>query len=391
MRSPRWLRAPAGAYVGQWLQSFKAFPARQKPGHGTTGRRDMTSHGRRRLLFVAIVTGLMTVGLVLNQGSDSAATPSSAGAASPDPVLPSWNDGAARTAILSFVDRVTRAGGRGFVPPPARIAVFDNDGTLWSEQPMYAQLAFVIDRVRAAAPSHPDWAARQPFKAAIEGDLGTLAASGERGLLELVMATHAGSTTEEFERIVTDWIAGARHPKTGRPYTEMVYQPMLELLAFLRANGFKTFVVSGGGIEFMRPWAERVYGIPPEQVIGSSIRTKYEVRDNAPVLLRMPDMDFIDDKDGKPVGIHRHIGRRPIAAFGNSDGDFQMLEWTTTGEGSRLAMLVHHDDGEREVAYDRHSPFGRLARGLDEAASRGWVVASITRDWRTVFPATTPK
>jgi len=351
----------------------------------------MTSHGRRRLLFVAIVTGLMTVGLVLNQGSDSAATPSSAGAASPDPVLPSWNDGAARTAILSFVDRVTRAGGPGFVPPPARIAVFDNDGTLWSEQPMYVQLAFAIDRVKALAPSHPEWAGSQPFKAALEGDLETLAASGERGLSALVMATHAGITSEEFERIVQDWIATARHPKTGRLYTEMVYQPMLELLAYLRANGFKTFIVSGGGIEFVRPWAERVYGVPPEQVIGSSVKARYEVRNGRPVLARLPEINFINDEEGKPVGIQQHIGRRPIAAFGNSDGDFQMLEWTTAGPGTRLALIVHHDDDAREAAYDRASHIGRLARGLDEAATRGWVVASIARDWKTVFPTTTPK
>jgi phosphoserine phosphatase len=300
--------------------------------------------------------------------------------------LPSWHDGAARNAIVSFVARVTTAGGPSFVPPAERIAVFDNDGTLWSEQPMYVQLAFALDRVKALAPSHPEWKTTQPFKAALEGDMRALAASGEHGLLEIVMASHAGNTTEEFEQIVTAWLATARHPGTGRPYTEMVYQPMLELLAYLRANGFKTFVVSGGGVEFMRPWVERAYGVPPEQVVGSSIRTKYEVRGGAPVLLRLPELDFIDDKEGKPVAIHEHIGRRPIAAFGNSDGDFQMLEWTTAGPGPRLGLLVHHDDAEREVAYDRSSAIGRLARGLNEAAARGWVVASMKRDWKLVFP-----
>ena len=346
----------------------------------------MTGAGRARLLITAIVASLVILGIVVNRDAGPAAR-----SADPVPALPSWNDGAARTAILSFVDRVTRAGGPGFVPPPARIAVFDNDGALWSEQPMYVQLAFALDRLKALAPAHPEWKTTQPFQAALEGDARALAASGERGLLQLVMATHAGNTTEEFEEIVKTWITRARHPKTGRLYTEMVYQPMLEVLAYLRANGFKTFIVSGGGVEFMRPWAERVYGIPPEQVIGSSVKTRYEVRDGRPVLLRLPELNFIDDKEGKPVGIHQHIGRRPIAAFGNSDGDFQILEWTTAGPGPRLGLIVHHDDGVREVAYDRESAIGRLARGLDEAGRRGWVVASIARDWKTVFPTTTPK
>ena len=299
--------------------------------------------------------------------------------------LPSWNDGSARKAILAFVERVTTEGGPDYVPPAERIAVFDNDGTLWSEQPMYVQLAFAIDRVKALAPSHPEWKTTQPFKAVLDGDAKALADSGERGLLQLVLATHAGTTTEEFDRIVKDWIATAKHPKTGRSYTEMIYQPMLELLAYLRANGFKTFIVSGGGVEFMRPWTERVYGIPPEQVIGSSVKTKYDVRGGTPVLARLPELNFIDDKEGKPVAIHEHIGRRPIAAFGNSDGDFQMLEWTTAGPGPRLGLLVHHDDAEREVAYDRASAIGKLARGLDEAGPRGWVVASMKNDWKRVF------
>jgi phosphoglycolate phosphatase-like HAD superfamily hydrolase len=299
--------------------------------------------------------------------------------------LPSWNAGAARTAITEFVSRVTREGGADYVPRSERVVVFDNDGTLWSEQPMYVQLAFALDRVKALAPRHPEWRDRQPFKVALEGDGKALAESGEHGLLELVMATHAGNTTEEFGQVVKDWLATARHPRTGRPYTEMVYQPMRELLAYLRANGFKTFIVSGGGVEFMRPWTELVYGVPPEQVIGSSVKTKYEVRDGKPALVRLPEIDFIDDKAGKPVGIHAHIGRRPLAAFGNSDGDFQMLEWTTAGPGPRLGVLVHHDDAEREDAYDRESTVGRLDRALDEAPRRGWVLVSMRADWRQVF------
>jgi hypothetical protein len=301
--------------------------------------------------------------------------------------LVSWNDGPARKAIVDFVTRVTRESGPDFVPVAARIATFDNDGTLWAEQPMYVQLAFVLDRVKALAPMHPEWAQTQPFKAVLEGDAKALAATGEHGIAELLAATHAGTTTEEFEAIVREWIGSARHPKTARPYTGMVYQPMLELLAYLRANGFKTFIVSGGGVEFMRPWVERVYGIPPEQVVGSRIRTKYEVRGGVPVLLRLPEVDHVDDGAGKPVGINQMIGRRPIAAFGNSDGDFEMLEWTTSAAGPRFGLIVHHTDAEREWAYDRSSHIGRLARGLDEAAKRGWVIADMKRDWKAVFPS----
>jgi phosphoglycolate phosphatase-like HAD superfamily hydrolase len=300
--------------------------------------------------------------------------------------LASWNDGAAKKAITDFVARVTQEGGPDFVPVAARIATFDNDGTLWAEQPMYVQLAFALDRVKALAPQHPEWRQKPPFKAVLAGDAAALAASGERGLLEIMAATHAGNTTEEFETIVREWIERARHPKTRRPYTDMVYQPMLEVLSFLRASGFKTFIVSGGGVEFMRPWVERVYGIPPEQVIGSRAKVKYEVRSGVPVLLRLADVDFNDDRAGKPVGIHQVIGRRPIAAFGNSDGDFEMLEWTTTAKGPRLGVIVHHTDGEREWAYDRTSHIGRLARGLDEAALRGWIVVDMKRDWKAVFP-----
>ena len=301
--------------------------------------------------------------------------------------LPSWNDSVAKQSIFDFGVRVTDSASPAFVPEPERIAVFDNDGCLWSEQPMYFQLIFAIDRVKALAPEHPEWATEQPFQAVLEGDMEALAASGEHGLLELVMATHAGMTTEEFESVVKDWLATATHPTTGRPFTEMVYQPMLELLDHLRANGFKTFIVSGGGIEFMRPWTEAVYGIPPEQVVGSSVKTTYEVRDGVPVITRLPELNFIDDKQGKPLGINSHIGRRPIAAFGNSDGDFQMLEWTTAGDGERFGMLIHHTDAEREWAYDRDSHIGRLDRGLDEADARGWVVVSMKDDWGKIYPA----
>jgi hypothetical protein len=300
--------------------------------------------------------------------------------------LPSWRDGAARRAIVSFVERVTRPGGPDFVAPAERIAVFDNDGTLWSEQPMYVQLAFALDRVKALVPQHPEWNAKEPFRSALAGDLAGLAKSGEKGLLELVLATHAGNTSEEFALIVEAWLESARHPKYGRPYTECVYQPMLELIAHLAANGFEVWIVSGGGIEFMRPWAERVYGVPPERIIGSSVRTKYALRDGRPAIVRLPAVDFIDDKAGKPVGIHKFIGRRPIAAFGNSDGDFEMLEWVTSAPGPRLGVFLHHDDAEREVAYDRNSHFGRLERGLDEAPKRGWTIVSMKRDWKRVFP-----
>ncbi len=300
--------------------------------------------------------------------------------------LPSWTEGRVKQSVVDFVQRVTTPGGKDFVPEPERVAVFDNDGTLWAEQPLYFQLAFALDRVKTLAAKHPEWKEKEPFKSALAGDLKGVLAGGEHALLELVMATHAGMTTEEFEQVVKNWIATAKHPRFNRPYTECVYQPMLELLEYLRANGFKTYIVSGGGIEFMRPWVERVYGIPPEQVVGSSIKVKYEVRQGTPVLARLPEINFIDDKAGKPVGIHYHIGRRPIAAFGNSDGDFQMLEWTTTGSGPRFGLIVHHDDAEREWAYDRKSSIGKLDRGLDEAAKRGWVVVSMKRDWKFIFP-----
>lgn len=309
---------------------------------------------------------------------------SSAAHAQVDP-LPSWNDGATKTSITQFVARVTAPGGPDFVPLEQRIATFDNDGTLWIEQPMYVQLAFILDRVKALAPQNPDWKDKQPFKAVLEDDMRTLAASGEKGLVEIMATTHAGMTSDEFEKIVTSWLAAARDRRFKRPYTELVYQPMVELLAYLRANGFKTYIVSGGGIEFMRPWSERVYGVPPEQMLGSSIKTRFEMRDGRPVLFRLPEVNFIDDKAGKPVGINEHIGRRPIAAFGNSDGDLEMLQWTTMSGGARLAVIVHHTDAEREYAYDRQSHFGKLDKALDAAAANKWTVVDMRTDWKRVF------
>ena len=306
-------------------------------------------------------------------------------AQSRDP-LPSWNDGAARKAIIAFVEKVTRKGSADFVSPEERIATFDNDGTLWSEQPMYFQMLFSLDRVKVLAPQYPEWKTTEPFASLLRGDVKGALASGQKAMLEIVMAAHAGMTTEEFEKIVKDWIATAKHPTTKRPYTEMVYQPMLELLAYLRANGFKTFIVSGGGIEFMRPWTERVYGIPPEQVVGSSIKTKFEMVNGRPVLIRLPEINFIDDGRGKPIGINEHIGRRPIAAFGNSDGDLQMLQWTAAGSGPRFCLFVHHTDAAREWAYDRTSHIGKLDKGLDHAAQRGWTVVDMKKDWKRMFP-----
>jgi phosphoglycolate phosphatase-like HAD superfamily hydrolase len=301
--------------------------------------------------------------------------------------LPSWNDGAAKKSIIEFVEKVTKPGSPEFVPVAERIAVFDNDGTLWAEQPMYFQLLFALDRVKALAPQHPEWTSQEPFASLLKGDMNGALAGGEKAMLEIVMATHAGMTTAEFEQVVRNWAGTARHPRFNRPYTEMVYQPMLELLAHLRANGFQTFIVSGGGVEFMRPWTEKVYGIPPERVVGSSIKTRFEMRDGKPVLVRLPEMNFIDDKTGKPVGINLHIGRRPIAAFGNSDGDQQMLEWTQAGGGARLMMLVHHDDASREWAYGAASKIGTFSDGLmAEAKKNGWTVISMKNDWKRVFP-----
>jgi phosphoserine phosphatase len=341
------------------------------------------------------LTIVMSAALVLAWASGCQAPPAqapresvpvTAPAPGADP-LPSWNAGATRDAITGFVARVTREGGPDFVAPAERIAVFDNDGTLWSEQPFYFQLQFVLDRIRALAPQHPEWKTTQPYKAVLDSDMRALMATGERGLLELVTTAHTGMPIDEFAGIVRAWIASARHPKTNRPYNEMVYQPMLEVMTYLRANGFKTFIVSGGGVEFMRPWVEQTYGIPPEQVVGSRGKLKYEVRAGKGEVMKLPGVDLVDDKAGKPVGIAQVIGRRPIAAFGNSDGDFEMLEYVTTGAGARLGVIVHHTDAAREWAYDRESHIGQLVRGLDEAPARGWVLADMKRDWKTVYPA----
>lgn len=318
--------------------------------------------------------------------STVAATGASAQAPPSDP-LPSWNDGNAKTSIIDFVKRVTTNGSPDFVPPAKRIATFDNDGTLWTEQPVYFQLAFAIDRIKALAPSHPEWQDKPALKALLAGDKQGLAATGQKGLLEIVAAAHAGVSTEEFAKAVLDWTDSAQHPRFNRPYTELVFQPMLELLDYLRANGFKTFVVSGGGIEFMRPWMEKVYGIPPEQVVGSSGTVKFQMdQDGKPELMKLAEVEFVDDGPGKPVGINRFIGRRPIFAFGNSDGDLQMLQWTTAGDGARFGGLVHHTDAEREYAYDRQSDFGKLDKALDEAMAKHWTVVDMKRDWKTIFP-----
>ncbi|XZE53955.1 HAD family hydrolase [Planctomycetaceae bacterium SH139] len=300
--------------------------------------------------------------------------------------LPSWNDMGSKQAIVAFVERVTTVGSPGYVPIKERIATFDNDGCLWSEKPVYFQLFFAIDRVKELAPAHPEWKIEQPFKAVLENDLESLASAGQAGLMKLVMTTHAGMTTEEFSAVVKDWLRTAEHPQLKRPYTQLVYQPMLELLEYLRDNDFQTFIVSGGGIEFLRVFSEEVYGIPASQVVGSSIVTEYQLREGKPVLVRLPEIAFIDDKEGKPVAINQHIGQRPIFAAGNSDGDFQMLQWTTSGDGSRFAMLVHHDDQVREWAYDRDSVVGKLDRGLDEAVGLGWRLVSMKKDWKVIHP-----
>jgi hypothetical protein len=312
------------------------------------------------------------------------------GSQAQDP-LPSWNDTGAKKSILAFVDKVTKEGSPDFVPVPERIATFDNDGTLWCEQPMPVQLFFALDRVKALAPQHPEWKDKEPFASLLKGDVRAALAGGEHAILELFMATHAGMTTVEFEQIVKDWLATAKHPKFGQPFIACVYQPMIELLAYLRANGFKTFIVSGGGIEFMRPWAQQVYGIPPEQVVGSSVKTKFEMREGKPVLVRLPELNFIDDKDGKPVGINQHIGRRPIAAFGNSDGDREMLEYTQGGSGARFMLLVLHDDAAREYAYGPaeglpDTKLGAFTPALYEQTKKdGWTVVSMKEDWKQIF------
>ncbi len=326
----------------------------------------------------ALLTAALAVGALRCLGG--------AAFAQSDP-LPSWNDGAVKKSITDFVARVTMPGGPDFVPVERRLATFDNDGTLWCEQPVYFQVAFAFDEVKRLAPQHPEWKTTQPFKAVLERDMPALTVAGEKGLLEIVAATHTGMTVEDFTKTVLDWTATARHPRFKRPYTDLVYQPMIELLAYLRANSFKTFIVSGGGVEFMRPWTEKIYGIPPEQVVGSSGAVKFEMgADGNPVLMKLPQIEFVDDGPGKPVGINRFIGRRPIFAFGNSDGDQQMLEWTAAGGGARFVGLVHHTDAVREYAYDRGSKIGKLDKALDEGTAKGWTVVDMKNDWKVIFP-----
>ena len=342
------------------------------------------SRGRARFTASGMRTVVLVVAVAL--GSITCAKGSAPPTTTTRDELPSWRDGATKRSIVEFVSRVTKEGGADHVPPPERIAVFDHDGTLWAEQPLYFQLLFALDRVRAMATEHPEWKTKEPFASLLRGDMEGALAGGEHAIMAIVAATHAGMTTEAFDAAVRDWLETAKHPTTGRPYTEMVYQPMLELLAYLRANGFKTYIVSGGGVEFLRAFAEKVYGIPPEQVVGSTGKQRFEQRDGGPVLVKLPEVDFVDDKEGKPVGIQKFIGRRPLAAFGNSDGDLAMLQWTAAGYGRRFCLYVHHDDAAREWAYDRESKIGRLDRGLDEANAREWTVVSMKDDWTRVFP-----
>ncbi|MEM5433140.1 HAD family hydrolase [Cupriavidus oxalaticus] len=352
--------------------------------------------GTSRKMIAVLCAALALAGLQLS-GCTAPATPvapaaqpTATQAARPaEQALPSWRDGAARQALLKFVADVTTPGSPGFVGPEARVAVFDNDGTLWSEQPLYFQFFFLLDQVRAAAPQHPEWRNNAAFKALMANDMNALMAN-QKQLLGLIATANSGMSVDEYDRTIRDWLSKARHPRFKRPYTELVYQPQLELLSYLRANGFKTYIVSGGTIDFMRPWSQQVYGIPPEQVIGSSQAVRYMVRDGKPVLMRDPKLDFIDDGPGKPVGIYRHIGRRPILAVGNSDGDLQMLEYTAGGDGPRMAVLVHHDDAEREFAYDRQSKVGKLDKALDAARAKGWTVVSMKQDWQQIYPAAKP-
>ncbi len=341
---------------------------------------------RHLLLWFAMMSISAALGGCSNQRSGYAGSSLSSPTQAHAAALASWNDSPAKRSITAFVARVTNPQSPDFVPPAERIAVFDNDGTLWAEQPMYFQFMFAMDRVKALAPNHPEWEEKEPFASLLKGDLKSALAGGEKAMIEIIAATHFGMTTEEFDTVVKDWIGTAKHPKTSKLYTEMVYQPMLELLSHLRENGFKLFIVSGGGIEFMRPWSERVYGIPPEQVIGSSGKTKFEIRDGKPVLVKLPEINFIDDKEGKPVGINQHSGRRPIAAFGNSDGDLAMLQWTAGRAGPNLCVFIHHTDADREWAYDRASPVGKLDKALDEAIRREWTIVSMKDDWAQVFP-----
>lgn len=346
----------------------------------------MSRFSRRAMLKLSALSAFAaaTASSVKAETTPARTSPQAAPAPDADP-LPSWNDGATKQSIVDFVGKVTKEGSPYFVPVDERIATFDNDGTLWAEKPLYVQLLFALDRVKTIARHHPEWQTEEPFASLLKGDVKAALGDGEPAIMKIVMATHSGMTTEEFNLIVKDWIATARNPTKKQLFTDMVYVPMLELLAYMRANAFRTFIVSGGGSDFMRPWTERIYGIPPDQVFGSSGKTKFEMRDGIPVLMRLPEINFIDDKDGKPVGIHQFIGRRPIAAFGNSDGDLQMLQWTTIGQSPRFGLIVHHTDAEREWAYDRHSDVGRLDKALDAAAVNKWTVVDMKNDWNKVF------
>jgi phosphoglycolate phosphatase-like HAD superfamily hydrolase len=331
-------------------------------------------------LFIVIILS----GLILSCGNNLKQDTAEKNGTGSDP-LPSWNNGSAKQRIIDFVVKSVSGDSSDFIQVSDRIACFDNDGCLWTEQPYYFQLAFAVDQVKKLAPEHPEWKSKQPFKALLENDMKTVIAGGEHALLEIVMATHAGMTTEEFEGSVREWINSARHPVTGRLYKDMAFKPMLELLDYLRANGFKTFIVSGGGADFIRPWSEEVYGIPPDQVVGSSGKVEYKVIDGKPVLIKLPEINFIDDKEGKPVGIHQYIGKRPVFTAGNSDGDYAMLQWTTTGPGPRFGMIVHHTDPVREYAYDRESSVGRLNKGLDDAQGYNWLVVDMKKDWKVIY------
>jgi phosphoserine phosphatase len=326
---------------------------------------------------ILIVVGLLAIGLPSLRAQVSGAD-----------ALQSWNEGATKAAIIDFVTRVTKEGSADFVKPEDRIATFDNDGTLWSEQPMYVELAFTFDRVKELAPQHKEWQAQEPFAGVLHHDMRAVAASGDRGMIEMFMATHSGMTTDQFAQIVNEWITQAKHPRFHRLYTECVFQPMLDLLGYLRENGFKIYIVSGGEQEFMRPWAQRVYGVPSEQVIGTMFKSQYRMVDGKPVIERLAAVDSIDDGPGKPVNIQRFIGKRPIAAFGNSDGDLQMLEWATAGPGLHLGLLVHHTDAEREYSYDRASSMGKLDKGLTQAVTEHWTVVDTKKDWKIMFPET---
>ena len=300
--------------------------------------------------------------------------------------LASWNETVIKKTIIDFVSKTTTPGSPDFIPVSDRIACFDNDGTLWAEQPVYFQLMFAVDRIKALAPGYPEWKTKQPYQALLNNDLQTALAGGEGAIVEIVMATHAGLTTDEFDLLVRNWINSATHPITGKRYVDMVYQPMIELLEYLRENEYKTFIVSGGGVDFMRVWAEEVYGIPPDQIVGSSVKVKFEMKEGTPALVKLPEINFIDDKEGKPVGIHQHIGKRPVFTAGNSDGDYAMLQYTTSGKGPRLGMIVHHTDSICEWAYDRKSPVGRLERGLDEASKNNWLIVDMKENWNRIYP-----